>query len=474
VLARARKVAVSKWINGLNACLPPSFLRTVAVNSENIMTERMLVWFYIRFFRPVENFLKPSLKKLLGRNDHIWRALKQVRSRLLHNLPSSLKQTDKIPHRIVYPWPDRKRPFGVNVVGNFGSETGIGEAVRSSVRALKAASVPYVVNNFVDSDSVNLESEVQAFDQDNPHSVNLIHLNFDIVPAFALEKGHTYFAGRYNIGCWFWELFEFPEVWYPNFDYFNELWASSTFIQDCLSRVSPIPVVNMPLALAPEVFLRSSFDRSHFQIPNDKFVFLFVFDFDSAIERKNPLGLVEAFKRAFGGTEDVLLYLKSVHGNRHSQAYTSVRLAADGQPNIFVTDAVYTREEIDVLVHACDCYVSLHRSEGFGLPIAEAMRAAKPVIVTAYSGNMDFTTSENSFLVDYRLTQIESEGPYPKGYVWADPDLDQAAEHMVSVYQNRDAAAKRGRRARETVLKLFDPVVAGTRMKERIKRIVSM
>jgi hypothetical protein len=102
------------------------------------------------------------------------------------------------------------------------------------------------------------------------------------------------------------------------------------------------------------------------------------------------------------------------------------------------------------------------------------MRAAKPVIVTAYSGNMDFTTSENSFLVNYRLACIEQEGPYPKGYVWADPDLNHAAEQMRHIYKNRDAAAERGQRAKETVLKLFDPVVAGTRMKERVKRIVSM
>ncbi len=438
------------------------------------MTESILVWFYIRFLKPIERFLKPSFKKILGRNDHIWTALKRVRSTVLHNVPSSLKQSEMIPHRLVYPWPDRKKPFGVNVVGNFGSETGVGEAVRSTLRGLKAASIPYVINNIVDPNAANLDTQIQAFDQDNPHSVNLLHLNFDILPAFAKEKGHMYFAGRYNIGCWFWELSEFPEVWYSSFDHFNELWASSNFIQDCLSRVSPIPVIKMPLALAPEVPVCSRLNRSYFRITNDKFVFLFVFDFDSAIERKNPLGLVEAFKRAFGGTENVLLYLKSVHGNHDSKTFASVRLAAAGQPNIIVTDAVYSREEIDALIHSCDCYVSLHRSEGFGLPIAEAMRAAKPVIVTGYSGNMDFTTSGNSFLVDYRLARIEQEGPYPQGFVWADPDLDQAAEQMRFVYENREAAAERGQRGRETVLKLFDPVVAGTRMKERLKRITFM
>ena len=434
----------------------------------------MLVWFYVNFFKPLENFLKPSLKKILGRNVYIWTGLKRGRSRLLHGLPSSLVKTDKIPHRIAYPWPDRKRPFGVNVAGNFGSEKGLGEAVRSSVRALKAASVPYVVNNFADPDSVNLESEVQAFDQDNPHAVNLIHLNFDIVPTFAMEKGHMYFAGRYNIGCWFWELSKFPEEWYSNFDYFNELWASSNFIQDSLSRVSPIPVIKMPLALAPEVPIGLRLNRSHFHIPDDKFVFLFIFDFDSAIERKNPLGLIEAFKRAFHRTEDVFLYLKSVHGNQHSHDFASLRVAAGGQTNITITDAVYTREEVDALVHFCDCYVSLHRSEGFGFPIAEAMKAGKPVVVTAYSGNMDFTNSENSFLVNYKLSRIEQEGPYPKSYFWADPDLDQAAQQMRFVYENREAAAERGQRGRDTVLKLFDPVVAGTRMRERLKRITSM
>src|SRR4030095_10925134 len=164
-------------------------------------------------------------------------------------------------------------PFGVNLVGNFGSETGVGEAVRSSLRALKAASIPYVINNIADPNATNLDTQIQAFDQDNRHSVNLIHLNFDIVPTFAIEKGHMYFAGRYNIGCWFWELSEFPEIWYPNFDYFNELWASSNFIQDSLSRVSPIPVVKMPLALAHEAALDPDLNRSHFHIPDDKFVF---------------------------------------------------------------------------------------------------------------------------------------------------------------------------------------------------------
>ena len=433
----------------------------------------MLTSFYIRFLKPIELLLKPSLNRTLAQHGRIWKILKSVRSRVLHNIPGSLTQSEMLPHRVAYPWPDKKRPFGVNVAGNLGSETGVGEAVRSSLRALQAASIPYVINNIVDPNAANLELQIDKFALDNPHSANLIHLNFDVVPEFARLKGRRYFEGRYNIGCWFWELSEFPEIWYSNFDYFNELWASSNFIQECLSIVSPIPVIKMPIALAREVSY-SRFDRAHFRIPSNKFVFLFVFDFDSSIERKNPLGVIDAFKRAFGPAEDVLLYVKSVHGNHHSEAFGSLRFVADKHPNIRFTDAVYTREEIDGLVQSCDCYVSLHRSEGFGLPIAEAMRAAKPVVVTAYSGNMDFTTAENGFLVSYRLVPIEQDGPYPKGYVWADPDLEQAAEQMRYVFKNRDTAAERGQRGRKTVLKLFDPAVVGARMKERLKRVMSL
>lgn len=448
--------------------------RDIEIDAHGVMTERIFFWFYLKFFKPIETFLKPLFKNTVGQNDQLWTALKNIRSRLLHNLPRSLKQSETIPHRIVCPGPDKRRAFGVNLAGNLGSETGVGEAVRSSLRALQAAAIPYVMNNIVDPNAANLETSIQGFDQNNPHSINLIHLNFDIVPAFARQKSYAYFAGRYNIGCWFWELSEFPEVFYPSFDYFNELWASSDFIQECLSRVSPIPIVKMPLALAAEATVLSDFDRSYFHIPKDKFVFLFVFDFDSAVERKNPWGLLEAFKRAFGNSQEVLLYVKSAHGKHDPEALASVHAAVDGQRNIIFIDAIYTREEINALVHSCNCYVSLHRSEGFGLPIAEAMRAAKPVIVTAYSGNMDFTRADNSFLVDYRLTPIDQEGPYPKGYLWADPDLDQATAQMLSVYKNRDAAAERGRRARQTILKLYDPLVVGTRMKERLERITSM
>ena len=159
------------------------------------------------------------------------------------------------------------RPFGVNLAGYFGSEKGVGEAGRATVRALEAASIPYVLNNVVDSGSVNIDSSLSSFTADNPYSINLIHVNADQVPIFAAARGDEYFRGRYNIGCWFWELSQFPDEWYSSFQPFDEIWAASSFIQDSLARVSPIPVVRMPLALPPEPQIDHKLNRSDFGLP---------------------------------------------------------------------------------------------------------------------------------------------------------------------------------------------------------------
>ena len=366
------------------------------------------------------------------------------------------------------------KPFGVNLAGYLEAETGVGEAGRAAVRALDAAGVSYVLNNVIDSGSANVNSGAYDFTHHNPYSVNLIHINADQVPIFCAEKGAQYFTGRYNIGYWFWELSQFPDIWYPSFRPFDEIWTASSFIHDALARVSPVPVVRMPPALSAELSSTKSLSRNELGIPLDEFLFLFMFNFGSVLERKNPLGIVEAFKRAFSKRDNTTLVLHVAHPE-HDPAAAEVLNLACRESKIRIIDRLMNRVESNTLMAMCDCYVSLHRSEGFGFTIAEAMALEKPVIVTAYSGNMDFTSPGNSLLVKYKLVEIDRDyGPYRKGWVWADPDLDHAAQLMRDVYENMAKAQEIGRQAKQDILELLSPRAVGQQIADRLMRIASM
>jgi glycosyltransferase involved in cell wall biosynthesis len=362
------------------------------------------------------------------------------------------------------------RPFGVNVVGSIASEKGVGEAARATIRCLEAVRIPYVLHNYLEAGSANLDDTFTGFTEENPYAFNFINLNADTVADFVCHKGEPFLQGHVNIGLWVWELSTFPRAWEAGFQYFDEIWVPTNFVLDAVSRVSRIPVLRIPYALPEEVPVKAV-HRAHFNLSPRTFVFLFVFDFHSFLERKNPLGLVRAFRKAFRNDDDVLLLLKGAHPSPGD--VEALEEAADGSP-VRVFSDLLSREEVNSLIKLSDCYVSLHRSEGFGLTLAEAMSLQKPVIATGYSGNTDFMTLSNSFLVNYALKEIERDlGPYPKGAVWAEPDLDHAAELMRFVYEHRDVAEEIGRRARQDILRQLHPQVVGQLMKDRLEKIAA-
>ena len=367
--------------------------------------------------------------------------------------------------------PVTDRPFGANVAGNISSEKGTGEAVRSVIRCLQAVEVPYVVNDHLDAGAANLDTTFEDFSQDNPYRFNIIQANADSLPYFVAMKGEPYLHEHYNIGYWFWELAEFPAKWDSSYQYLDEIWAGSHFGVAALSRVSPIPVVRIPLSITP-FEPTQAFERSHFDLSRDAFVFLFIFDFHSVMERKNPLGLIEAFRRAFSPEENVRLVLKCARST--PEQLEALAEAAQGA-NVQVLDTVLGREELLGLLMLADCYVSLHRAEGFGYTLAEAMSLGKPTIATGYSGNMDFMTPGNSFLVNYRLTELERDyEPYDQGLVWADPDLEHAAELMRFVYENLEVAQEVAARAQGEILEQLSPEVVGQLIRDRLRRLTEM
>jgi glycosyltransferase involved in cell wall biosynthesis len=373
-------------------------------------------------------------------------------------------------------------PFGVNIAGNIASEKGTGEAVRATIRGVAAAGAPYVLNNIVDDYSDNPDQTYTEFSSENPYAFNLIQVNSDMVAPFVDRQGEDYTRGRYNIGYWFWELSEFPrQEWENSFRWLDEVWVGSNFVLDAVSRIAPVPVVKIPVSI-PERLPVKAVDRGHFSLPNDRFLFLFIVDFMSIPERKNPHGLIKAFKKAFRAKDKAMLVIKGAHSSpdwlRAVGAPPNILEAiteAARDANIRIIDRVMSRDEINALIKLCDCYVSLHRSEGFGLPLAEAMSLERPVIATSYSGNMEFMTPANSFLVKYDLRELDQDyGPYRKGCVWADPDLDHAAEWMRFVYEHRDQAAAVGRRARQDIVQAHRPECVAPLIKKRLHRIAEV
>jgi glycosyltransferase involved in cell wall biosynthesis len=277
--------------------------------------------------------------------------------------------------------------------------------------------------------------------------------------------------GRYNIGHWAWELADFPEEWATAFGCADEIWTPSRFVRDSVASQSPVPVRVVPYSLDPGMEGRAAADCAEFQLAPDTFTFLFIFDFHSYLERKNPLGLIEAYRKAFGGRRDVQLVVKSIHGDAHKEELSALQKACAGT-NVRLLDRVLSRAATQQLILKADCYISLHRSEGFGLTLAEAMLCGKPVIATGYSGNVDFMSDGDSYLVPYRIVAIDrAHGPYKAGYHWADPDLDYACDFMRYVESHREAAADTGLKAKARILELLHPATIAASVRERLEAL---
>ena len=268
---------------------------------------------------------------------------------------------------------------------------------------------------------------------------------------FAQLGGAELFLDRYTIGVWCWEASRFPDAFRPAFDLVDEIWVASDYVAEIVADAAekPVHVFPMPVEVAPP----PSLTRAELGLPEDRFVFFFTFDFFSTVERKNPLGLVEAFTRAFAPGQGPLLLIKTINGEKQPGELKRLVQAAAPHPDIRIVDKYVSGEHMRGLVANCDCYASLHRSEGFGFPLAEAMVYEKPVIATGYSGNLTFMNDENSYLVGFGLTPVPpGSANYPAGALWADPDVDDAVAAMRRVVDHPDEARERGTQGRQTIL----------------------
>lgn len=363
--------------------------------------------------------------------------------------------------------PARPAP-GVTVVGYLTGELGIGESARQLVSALSAAGVAHATRP-VDLHLASRQRAASVVNDGQVLDTTLICVNADLTPAVVATIPDLV-RRSYRIGMWYWEVEDFPPSQHGAFAAVDEVWVATDFVRRAIEPHSPVPVRTLTPPL-PQRGASPTLTRADLGLP-DRPIFLFSFDYLSTAERKNPVGLVDAFERAFRPGEGPVLVIKSINADKRVADAERLRLRAAARPDILLLEEYLDPAARDALVARCDCYVSLHRSEGLGLTMAEAMAWGKPVIATGYSGNLQFMNEENSFLVPWAPCAIPSDAaPYPPGGVWADPDLDVAAAFMRVVVDSPEIASARGQRAADDIATLHSAAVAGRAIAARLAEL---
>lgn len=371
----------------------------------------------------------------------------------------------------------RHAKLGLNIVGFLTAELGVGESARCMVRAADAAGIPAALVPLKLNCKNRLGDQTYAarLQEANPHDVNVVHLDPPASRDLDHHHGKDFRAGKYNIGYFAWELPEFPDAWVSSFDYFDEIWCPSDFTGDALRLKSPVPVLTMPHAIS---FARPTESaealRTRFGLPPEAFVFLALFDLNSYSARKNPRAAIDAFRLSglAGSRATLVVKVQNITGNEAD--FAALQASVRDLPGTVLLTETLPRAEIYALEAACDCFVSLHRSEGFGLAVAETMFLGKPVIATDWSATAEFVTPANGCPVRATTVTLErSYGPYAKGSTWAEPDPGHAAEWMRRLVADRALGARLGAAARETVAARFAPTVIGARYRRRLESIAT-
>ncbi len=398
---------------------------------------------------------------------------------------------DKHQHRWQQP---PMKDFGVNLIGFARGELGIGEDIRMAVAACQAAGIAFSVVHISTGQNTRqcdifLDDYLQAI-SNAPYRINIFCLTaFDTLRIY-FDQG--LFSQRYNIGWWPWELPIWPKDWDIAFDVVDEIWAATQFTKQVFTSAqypvptphftpaiaqpptrSPVPTHWMPLAASVDRAVPTS--RSALGLPVAPFLFLYVFDFNSSLARKHPFAAIDAFQKAFIALDkSVCLVLKTMNSNPNAPEWQRLMDACGQDDRICLLNKTLDRGEVLGLIQTCDAYVSLHRSEGFGRTLAEAMLFGKPVVATNFSGSTDFLNPDNGFPVRWHRRAVEP-GEYP--YItpqdaawWAEPDLEHAASQMHAA---RRAGSDKGfaERVKQFAATQFSVGRIGEMMLERLKEI---
>ena len=366
----------------------------------------------------------------------------------------------------------KSNEFGVNLFGYVHAESGVGQSARSNIQSLTSVNIPVSVIDVRLGNISRMDGHIDASLKGEPaYRTNLFHINADQLEFALGEIGLHVLEDCFNIGFWAWELPDFPVDWASASKYLDEIWTPSEFCKASIEKQVDIPVVVVPHAIWLEH--EPSNEAQGLGVDFKPFTFYTMFDCLSVPERKNVRAAIKAFEQAFDSTkDDVQFVVKVLNLDAHNDFSDYLLEEAASNQKIKLIDQYFDRDQVFSLLSRIDCFVSLHRSEGFGLGIAEAMLFGKPVIATDWSGNTDFCNAENSLPVNYELIKLDkNHGPYKKGQTWADPSASHAAAQMKLVFSDEKRARKIGLRAAADVKERLSPSFIGAMLHTRLSRI---
>ena len=366
---------------------------------------------------------------------------------------------------------------GVNLVGAATADSGIGEDVRLFAQVLSSIGVPHSIIPFPpDMLSPTTNSELaDRLGDCLVYDVTLLCLPPEELLHLQHVFGKAFFRGRYNVGYFPVELRYFPEQLKPALDLVQEVWCMSEFVRAGLPPTFANPAVLMPAVIAP-FEVDGEIDREALGVPKDRFMFLCCFDALSYVDRKNPLEVIEAFRVEFGDSKDVCLVIKTMNLDKAPPAFAE-KLLASARENVQIIDALYSRAQTQAIIATSDALVSLHRSEGFGRVLAEAMSLGVPVIASGYSGSLDYANADTAFIVEGEEVDVpEGAYPYGVGNKWFQPSQESASRQMRTVFQLRGSKAilDRCQRGRMRLSEHHSISAMGARVETRLTQIMAL
>jgi len=340
-------------------------------------------------------------------------------------------------------------PDGIAVVGELSRSSGLGEGARLMLRALERLNIPHWAIDIGGALPAHVADLPSVQQTPSANAALVVHVNPPLLPFVLMGLPRSLRRGRRIIGYWSWELPTVPASWRTGSRFVHEVWAPSEFTARALEDVVPHRVQLVPHPVALGLITPSRLDRADFGLSRDAVVTLVSFNLASSFERKNPLAAIAAFRAAFGDRQDRVLLLKVGNPGHFSDDMRRITDAIAGASNIRLETRVLPPGDLLALTAQCDIVLSMHRSEGFGLVLAEAMLLGKPVVATNWSGNLQFMDHSSSALIGYDLVQSHDPRGVYSGSVWAEPNVAEAAAQLRLLAANAELRQALGMRGRD-------------------------